>query len=64
MIRTDKHAKNDTIEALDAIDALNKVRAILNAAMYLTSTEEEKEAGLELIGIAESVAARVLETMP
>ena len=55
MSRTDTHARND------AIDALNKVRAILNAAMYLTSTEEETEAGQELIGIAERVAARALE---
>ncbi len=55
MTCTDTHARND------AIDALIKVRAILNAAMYLTSTDEETEAGLGLIAIAESVAARALE---
>ena len=54
MTRTDTHARNE------AIDALIKVRAILNAAMFLTSTDEETEARLELLGIAERVAARVL----
>lgn len=55
MIRTDTHLKND------ALDALNKIRAILSAAMYLTSTTDELDVRNDLISIAEDVAERVLE---
>ena len=44
-----------------AQDALGKITALLNAAQFLTSTQEEKELMLELIGAAEDVATRALE---
>lgn len=44
-----------------AIDALTKISALLNAAQFLTSTSEETELALELIGAAEDVATRTLE---
>lgn len=55
MTRTDIHIKND------AIDALEKIRVILQAALYLTTTDSERDASIELMGLAEEVAIRVLE---
>lgn len=55
MNRTDTHVKND------ALDALEKIRVILQAALFLTSTSSEQEASIELVGLAEEVAIRVLE---
>lgn len=45
---------------ITAIDALNKIAAMLSTAQLLTSTKEESELMLELVGIAESVALRTL----
>ena len=44
-----------------AMDALTKIAALLNAAQWLTSTDEEECLMLELIGAAEDVARRTLE---
>ncbi|HID4130313.1 TPA: hypothetical protein ACXE8V_000598 [Pluralibacter gergoviae] len=49
--------KSDTA----AQDALTKITALLKAAQWLTSTEDEKGLMLELIGAAEDVATRALE---
>lgn len=49
--------KSDTA----AQDALTKITALLKAAQWLTSTEDEKGLMLELIGAAEDTATRVLE---
>lgn len=46
---------------LAAQDALTKITALLKAAQWLTSTEDEKGLMLELIGAAEDVATRALE---
>ncbi|MBM7342729.1 hypothetical protein OMR58_16215 [Erwinia sp. INIA-01] len=50
-----------TQREMNAVDALEKIKAILNAALFLTSSRHEKDAQTELIGIAEDVATRVLE---
>ncbi|WP_170870419.1 hypothetical protein [Pantoea sp. 1.19] len=52
--------RKDQLTQNDAIDALGKIRALLNAAMFLTASDEESEAGADLIQIAERVAARAL----
>lgn len=46
---------------MNAVDALAKIRALLGAAQFLTSGDDEREAMLELLGLAEDVAVRVLE---
>lgn len=55
--------KNESKTARDlaAQDALTKITALLKAAQWLTSTEDEKGLMLELIGAAEDVATRALE---
>lgn len=51
-----------TIEqGIKAIDALGKIQKLLAAAMYLTASDEETELQLELMTIAESIAAKTLE---
>ncbi|MGA8120380.1 hypothetical protein [Rouxiella badensis] len=55
MTRTDTHFKND------AIDALEKIRVILQAALFLTATDSERDVSLVLMGLAEEVAICVLE---
>lgn len=54
-------SESKTAHDLAARDALSKITALLNAAQFLTSTQEEKELMLELIGAAEDVATRALE---
>ncbi|MBU4682728.1 hypothetical protein KC222_11960 [Cedecea davisae] len=46
---------------LVAMDALMKITALLNAAQLLTANEDESQAALELIGLAEDVAHRAME---
>lgn len=53
-----------TQREINAVDALVKIRAILGAAMVLTTDDQETDAQIELIGIAENVAARALEEAP
>ncbi|AIQ99021.1 hypothetical protein LG71_03465 [Pluralibacter gergoviae] len=53
--------ESKTARALAAQDALTKITALLNAAQWLTGTEDEKGLMLELIGAAEDVATRALE---
>jgi len=48
-------------EGIEAIDALNKIQKILAAATYLNSSDEETELQLELMNLAESIAAKTLE---
>lgn len=55
MTRTDIQIKND------ALDLLRKIRALLSAALYLTSNKDEVEMSLELVYLAEKVAATVTE---
>lgn len=55
MTRTDIQIKND------ALDSLRKIRALLSAALYLKSNEAEVEMSLELVDLAEKVAATVTE---
>lgn len=50
-----------TQREMNAVDALGKIKAILSAAMFLTSDDQEKDVQIELIGIAENVATRALE---
>lgn len=49
-----------TQREMNAVDALVKIKAILSAAMFLTSDDQERDAQTELIGIAEDVATRAL----
>jgi len=46
---------------IKAIDALGKIQSLLSAAMYLTASDEETELQLELLNLAESIAAKTLE---
>lgn len=46
---------------ITAIDALTKIAAMLSTAQLLTSTKEESELMLELVGVAEDVALRALD---
>lgn len=46
-------------QGLDAIDALHKIASLLNAALYLTRSNES-DTMTELVGIAEEVAKRVI----
>lgn len=55
------NSKPQTARDLAAQDALTKITALLKAAQWLTSTEDEKGLMLELIGAAEDVATRALE---
>ncbi|EMM6764525.1 hypothetical protein ROS60_004850 [Pluralibacter gergoviae] len=55
------NSKPQTAHDLAAQDALTKITALLKAAQWLTSTEDEKGLMLELIGAAEDVATRALE---
>ncbi|WP_168404378.1 hypothetical protein [Erwinia amylovora] len=55
MIRADTHAKND------ALDALEKIKILSEAALYLTHNEIERDAQSELIGVVNDLAIRVLE---
>ena len=48
-------------QGIKAIDALGKIQKLLAAAMYLTASDEETELQLELMTIAESIAAKTLE---
>mgnify|MGYP000880619163 CR=1 FL=1 len=50
-----------TAQESAALDALTKISALLNAAQWLTSTEEESSLMLELVGVAEDVATRTLK---
>ncbi len=51
-----------TQRGIDAIDALHKIAALLNAALFLNTKDEiEHSTMTELIGIAEDVAKRVIE---
>ncbi|EQB4442710.1 hypothetical protein ACYKEA_000388 [Pluralibacter gergoviae] len=56
-MRNNSKTKHDLV----AQDALTKITALLKAAQWLTSTEDEKGLMLELIGAAEDVATRALE---
>ncbi|WP_241625439.1 hypothetical protein [Rosenbergiella epipactidis] len=49
-------------QGIKAIDALGKIQKLLAAAMYLTASDEETELQLELMTIAESIAAKTLES--
>ncbi|WP_157861808.1 hypothetical protein [Erwinia tasmaniensis] len=55
MIRTDTHAKND------AIDALEKIKILTEAALFLTHNDTGRDAQSELIGVINDLAIRVLE---
>ncbi|WP_168393209.1 hypothetical protein [Erwinia amylovora] len=55
MIRADTHAKND------ALDALEKIKILSEAALYLTHNEIERDAQRELIDVVNDLAIRVLE---
>ncbi len=48
-------------QELVAMDALMKITALLNAAQLLTANEDEMQAALELIGLAEDVAHRAMD---
>ncbi|SER18765.1 hypothetical protein SAMN05216522_11395 [Rosenbergiella nectarea] len=48
-------------KGIKAMDALGKIQSLLAAAMYLTESDEETELQLELMTIAESIAAKTLE---
>lgn len=48
-------------QGIKAIDALGKIQKLLAAAMYLTASDEETELQLELMNLAESIAAKTLE---
>jgi len=48
-------------KGINAMDALGKIQSLLAAAMYLTASDEEAELQLELMTIAESIAAKTLE---
>lgn len=48
-------------QGIKAVDALGKIQKLLAAAMYLTASDEETELQLELMTIAESIAAKTLE---
>ncbi|WP_241579490.1 hypothetical protein [Rosenbergiella nectarea] len=48
-------------QGIKAIDALGKIQKLLAAAMYLTASEEKTELQLELMNLAESIAAKTLE---
>lgn len=50
-----------TAQESAALDALTKISSLLNAAQWLTSTEEESSLMLELVGEAEDVATRTLK---
>ncbi|MFY0131227.1 hypothetical protein [Klebsiella aerogenes] len=50
-----------TAQESAALDALTKISSLLNAAQWLTSTEEESSLMLELVGAAEDVATRTLK---
>ncbi|CAY72351.1 hypothetical protein [Erwinia pyrifoliae] len=55
MIRADTHAKND------ALDALEKIKILTEAALFLTHNDTERDAQSELIGVINDLAIRVLE---
>ncbi|CCG85429.1 hypothetical protein [Erwinia piriflorinigrans] len=55
MTRTNTHIKND------AIDALEKIRILTEAALCLTENKTERSAQAEMIGIVQDLATRVLE---
>ncbi|MBT0731668.1 hypothetical protein [Rosenbergiella nectarea] len=48
-------------QGIKAIDALSKIQSLLAAAMHLTASDEETELQLELMSLAESIAAKTLE---
>ena len=50
-----------TIRGNNAIDALRKIRSLIDAAQHLNATDEECELRLELMGIVVDVADRALE---
>ncbi|WP_168403098.1 hypothetical protein [Erwinia amylovora] len=55
MIRADTHAKND------ALDALEKIKILSEAALYLTHNEIERDAQSDLIGVIHDLTTLVLE---
>jgi len=55
-------SKTTINQGTKAIDALGKIQKLLAAAMYLTASDEEAELQLELMTIAESIAAKTLES--
>ncbi|WP_294900522.1 hypothetical protein [Tatumella sp. UBA2305] len=48
-------------DGIRAIDALSKIKSLLSAAQWLTASGEETELQLELLNLAESIAAKTLE---
>lgn len=49
-------------KGIKALDALGKIQSLLAAAMHLNASDEETELQLELINLAESIAAKTLES--
>ena len=45
----------------NALDALNKIKCLLSAAMYLSLNEKETDLHFELLEVAHDTAVRVLE---
>lgn len=55
MICSDAYKKNN------ALDALEKIRVLLQAALFLNENAQERKASQELVGLAEDAAVRALE---
>lgn len=52
--------RTDNQRLIDVIDALNKLKSLLDAALHLSANDAEKETRLELISIAGDVVIRTL----